>query len=98
MFHCLDAARNHFFNGTIGDGPYHLEYIEAVITEDQEEIERIETEVQISGYGPRTSRHTVMNSSSQRPACRKFSFYNAHFTLTRSHRSQHFPIETRMAC
>ncbi|KAJ3803703.1 hypothetical protein F5876DRAFT_71235 [Lentinula aff. lateritia] len=45
------------------------EYLEAVLTQDEEEVEHIETEVEIKGYGPRTACHNVMNFSSQRPIC-----------------------------
>lgn len=70
--HYSNQARDHLFDYTVGNGSYHLEYLEAVLTEDEEEVERIETEVEMKGYGPRTACHNVMNFSSQRPICRKF--------------------------
>ncbi|KAJ3925683.1 MAG: hypothetical protein NXY57DRAFT_1043898 [Lentinula lateritia] len=67
--HYSNQERDHFFDGTIGNGSYHLEYLEAVITDDKEEVVRIEAEVEMNGYGPRTACHTIMNHSSQRPVC-----------------------------
>ncbi|KAJ3925577.1 MAG: hypothetical protein NXY57DRAFT_967582 [Lentinula lateritia] len=67
--HYSNQARDHLFDYTVGNGSYHLEYLEAVLTEDEEEVERIETEVEMKGYGPRTACHNVMNFSSQRPIC-----------------------------
>ncbi|KAJ3804094.1 hypothetical protein F5876DRAFT_70917 [Lentinula aff. lateritia] len=67
--HYSHQGRDHLFDGTIGNGSYHLEYLEAVITNDKDEMEWIETEVQMLGYGPKTTCHTVMNYSSQRPVC-----------------------------
>ncbi|KAJ3873403.1 hypothetical protein F5051DRAFT_337723 [Lentinula edodes] len=67
--HYSNQERDHFFDGTFGNGSYHLEYLEAVITDDKEEVVRIEAEVEMNGYGPRTACHTIMNHSSQRPVC-----------------------------
>ncbi|KAJ4476942.1 hypothetical protein C8J55DRAFT_489948 [Lentinula edodes] len=67
--HYSNQAQDHLFDYTVGNGSYHLEYLEAVLTEDEEEVEHIETEVEMKGYGPRTACHNVMNFSSQRPIC-----------------------------
>ncbi|KAJ3713589.1 hypothetical protein C8R42DRAFT_684404 [Lentinula raphanica] len=67
--HYSTQARDHFFDCTIGNGSYHLDYLEAIFTEDDDEVERIEEELELIGYGPRSSCHTVMNVSSQRPVC-----------------------------
>ncbi|KAJ4492439.1 hypothetical protein C8R41DRAFT_765202 [Lentinula lateritia] len=61
--------RDHFFDNTIGNGRFNVEYLEAVLTDDHEEVGRIELEAQLDGYGPRTSCHTIMNNTSQRLTC-----------------------------
>ncbi|KAE9409612.1 hypothetical protein BT96DRAFT_984669 [Gymnopus androsaceus JB14] len=63
--------RDHFFDNTIGNGQFNTEYLEAVLTEDNEEIERIELEAQLEGYGPRMTCRTAFNHSAQRLTCHK---------------------------
>ena len=55
--------RDHFVDYTIGDGPYDIEYIEAVLCEDQEEIDRIEYAAQKLGFGPRVECTNISNFS-----------------------------------
>ncbi|KAJ3926352.1 MAG: hypothetical protein NXY57DRAFT_1065053 [Lentinula lateritia] len=61
--------RDHFFDNTIGNGRFNVEYLEAVLTNDQEEVDRIELEAQLEGYGPRISCGTIMNNTAQRITC-----------------------------
>ncbi|KAJ3916503.1 hypothetical protein F5877DRAFT_46476 [Lentinula edodes] len=61
--------RDHFYDNTIGNGRFNVEYLEAVLTNDHDEVGRIELEAQLDGYGPRTSCHTVTNNTSQRLTC-----------------------------
>ncbi|KAF5366384.1 hypothetical protein D9758_009754 [Tetrapyrgos nigripes] len=63
------SNRDHFFDASISDGSYNLDYLEAVLCEDEDEIERIETEASAQGYGPRIECCTVTNFSSQRVYC-----------------------------
>ncbi|KAJ3816826.1 hypothetical protein F5880DRAFT_1634594, partial [Lentinula raphanica] len=62
-------SRDHFFDNTVGNGSLHIEYLEAVLTNDQEEVDRIEMEAQQDGYGPKTNCQTVLNNSAQRHSC-----------------------------
>ncbi|KAJ3756434.1 hypothetical protein EV360DRAFT_84964 [Lentinula raphanica] len=62
-------SRDHFFDNTVGNGSLHIEYLEAVLTNDQEEVDRIEMEAQQEGYGPKTDCQTVLNNSAQRHSC-----------------------------
>ncbi|KAJ3851308.1 hypothetical protein EV368DRAFT_3183, partial [Lentinula lateritia] len=61
--------RDHFFDQAVGNGSYDTEYIEAVLSNDQEEISRIESEAESIGYSPKTECSTVVNRSSQRLVC-----------------------------
>ncbi|KAJ3849802.1 hypothetical protein EV368DRAFT_46593 [Lentinula lateritia] len=61
--------KDHFFDQAVGNGSYDTEYIEAVLSNDQEEISRIESEAESIGYGPKTECSTVVNRSSQRLVC-----------------------------
>ncbi|KAJ3771677.1 hypothetical protein FB446DRAFT_789369 [Lentinula raphanica] len=61
--------RSHLYDGTVGSGCYDVEYLEAVLTGDVEEISRIEAEAEVKGYGPNTGCDTVINCSSQRLTC-----------------------------
>ncbi|KAE9392665.1 hypothetical protein BT96DRAFT_1023443 [Gymnopus androsaceus JB14] len=65
----IQLNRDHFFDNTIGNGRFNLEYLEAVLTADQDEIERIESEAQLEGFGPKTMCHTALNNSAQRHSC-----------------------------
>ncbi|KAJ7596417.1 hypothetical protein C8J56DRAFT_1040671 [Mycena floridula] len=51
------------------DGSYDEEYLEAVLEEDTEEIERIERAAEALGYGPRVTCTTIANASTQRAFC-----------------------------
>ncbi|THU76535.1 hypothetical protein K435DRAFT_704653 [Dendrothele bispora CBS 962.96] len=61
--------KDHFFDSSVGNGGYDLDYLEAVLCEDQEEIDRIELQAAALGYGPRTKCRTITNFSSQRTYC-----------------------------
>lgn len=60
-------------HGSIGNGYYDAEYIEAVLCEDTEEIDRIEVAAEALGYGPLTICTTVSNFSLQKAFCREYS-------------------------
>ncbi|KAJ7117533.1 hypothetical protein C8R44DRAFT_626720 [Mycena epipterygia] len=61
---------DHLYDTTINNGTYDLEYIEAVLCEDDEEVERIEEAAFGLGYGPRIATcNTVTNFSSQKTFC-----------------------------
>ncbi|KAJ7763443.1 hypothetical protein B0H16DRAFT_1718672 [Mycena metata] len=63
--------RNHFHDNSVGTatGTYDLDYIEAVLCEDEEEIYRIEEAAFALGYGPLVECKTVTNVSAQRAFC-----------------------------
>ncbi|KAJ7140269.1 hypothetical protein C8R43DRAFT_892789 [Mycena crocata] len=61
--------QDHFFDGEIGSGNYDVNYIEAVLTGDLEESERIERIAENQGYGPLTECTTVANFSTQKMNC-----------------------------
>ncbi|KAG7090286.1 hypothetical protein E1B28_011884 [Marasmius oreades] len=61
--------RDHFFDATIANSSLNLEYLEAVLCEDEDEIERIELDVEVLGYGPRSECYYMTNTSSQRAYC-----------------------------
>lgn len=65
------SNRDHYFDASIGDGSYDLEYLEAVLTEDHEEVERIEDAAIQMGYGPKAECHTIANFTTQKLHCRK---------------------------
>ncbi|KAJ3834076.1 hypothetical protein F5878DRAFT_697457 [Lentinula raphanica] len=67
--HYSHLNHDHFLDNTIGDGRFDLEYLEAVLLDDDEEAARIESEAQIQGYGPRVGCQTVVNNTAQRPVC-----------------------------
>jgi hypothetical protein len=48
-----------------------VEYIEAILEEDSEEVDRIERAAELLGYGPRIECTNVTNSSAQRAFCRE---------------------------
>jgi hypothetical protein len=64
--------RDHFLDFTISDGLYDIDYIEAVLCEDQEEVDRIEYAALELGYGPRVECTNVSNFSTQRVYCREY--------------------------
>lgn len=53
------------------DSSFDVEYLEAYLQEDTEEVDRIETEAHTAGYGPLGRCSTIVNTSSKRLACRK---------------------------
>jgi hypothetical protein len=68
------VSRDHFVDYGIGDGSFNIEYIEAVLCEDQEEVDRIENAATTLGFGPRVECTMVANFSAQRVYCRTFLF------------------------
>ena len=66
-----NANRDHFIAYNIDDGSYDVEYIEAILTDDLEEIAQIEHDHGLLGFGPLTKCTTVSNAGSQRLFCRK---------------------------
>jgi hypothetical protein len=62
--------RDHLIDYSIGDGSYNLNYIEAELTEDSDEIDQIEYAASVLGFGPRSTCTTVENFSTQRLYCR----------------------------
>ncbi|KAJ6578506.1 hypothetical protein B0H19DRAFT_1062987 [Mycena capillaripes] len=65
------SNRNHFYDNSVGNstGTYNLDYVEAVLCEDEEEISRIEQAAFDLGYGPLVECKTVTNASSQKAFC-----------------------------
>ncbi|KAJ7508004.1 hypothetical protein B0H11DRAFT_2218004 [Mycena galericulata] len=63
------SSKDHFHDFTIGSGSYYVDYIEAVITGDEEESTRMEEEAGDSGYGPLVECTTCSNNSSQKANC-----------------------------
>ncbi|KAJ7711771.1 hypothetical protein B0H16DRAFT_1480052 [Mycena metata] len=63
--------RNHFHNNSVGTatGTYNLNYIEAVLCKDEEEIYRIEEAAFTLGYGPLVECKTATNVSAQHTFC-----------------------------
>ncbi|KAJ8090954.1 hypothetical protein PM082_024878 [Marasmius tenuissimus] len=67
--HSSAANRDHFYDSGISDCGLNLEYLEAVLCEDQEEIDHIESAVASLGYGPKISCRNTANISTQRAFC-----------------------------
>ncbi|KAJ7506100.1 hypothetical protein B0H11DRAFT_1707331 [Mycena galericulata] len=65
------SNQDHFHDDYVGEstGSYDLDYIEAVLCEDDEEISRIEQAAFALGYGPLVECKTVTNASSQKAFC-----------------------------
>ncbi|KAF7328240.1 hypothetical protein MVEN_02563900 [Mycena venus] len=65
------SSRDHFHDDSVGSamGAYDLNYIQAVLGQDEEEVARIEEAAYDLGYGPRVECTTVTNVSSQRANC-----------------------------
>jgi hypothetical protein len=61
--------RDHLIDYSISDGSYDLDYIEAELAEDADELDRIEYGACELGFGPRSTCRTVENVSSQRVYC-----------------------------
>ncbi|KAK7019278.1 hypothetical protein R3P38DRAFT_2632453 [Favolaschia claudopus] len=62
---------DHFHDDSLGTaaGTYDLNYIKAVLTDDNDEVARIEEAAFDLGYGPRVECTTVANNCSQRAIC-----------------------------
>lgn len=52
------------------DDSYNLDYIEAVMLEDTDEVDRIESEARGLGFGPLAACTTVLNNGAKRVVCR----------------------------
>jgi hypothetical protein len=63
--------RDHLVDYSISDGSYDLDYIEAELNEDSDEVDRIEYDACAEGFGPRSTCTTIENCSSQRLYCRE---------------------------
>ncbi|KAJ6484352.1 hypothetical protein C8R47DRAFT_1072982 [Mycena vitilis] len=61
--------KDHFHDHSIGDGSYHVEYIEAVFCGDQQEAAQIEDFAFNFGYGPLADCSTITNCSQQKAYC-----------------------------
>ncbi|KAJ7019408.1 hypothetical protein C8F04DRAFT_335710 [Mycena alexandri] len=61
--------KDHLHDGSIGDGSFHVEYMEAIFCGDEQEAARIEESALNLGYGPLTDCSTVANCSQQRAYC-----------------------------
>ncbi|KAJ3840861.1 hypothetical protein F5878DRAFT_532801 [Lentinula raphanica] len=53
----------------INNGRFDLEYLRAILSDDEEEIDRIEARARTDGFGPRTNCQTVLNNIAQRNTC-----------------------------
>ncbi|KAJ6485271.1 hypothetical protein DFH09DRAFT_949026 [Mycena vulgaris] len=67
--HYKQSSKNHFHDPSISSGAYNVDYIEAVITGDEQEASRIEESARELGYGPRVECTTVWNFSKQKANC-----------------------------
>lgn len=76
--------KDHLHDTSVGDGSYNIDYIEAVLCEDQEEIDRIEQAASSLGYEPLIECTTITNNSAQRTFCREFIFTAGCSWLTES--------------
>ncbi|KAJ6506213.1 hypothetical protein C8R47DRAFT_1241345 [Mycena vitilis] len=61
--------KDHFHDHSIGDGSYHVEYIEAVFCGDEQEAAQIEDFAFNFGYGPLADCSTITNCSQQKAYC-----------------------------
>ncbi|KAJ7667366.1 hypothetical protein B0H17DRAFT_1184191 [Mycena rosella] len=61
--------KDHYFNASINDGSFDVNYLTAVFEEDQEEIDYIENAAHALGFGPRVECTTVCNFSVQCTIC-----------------------------
>ncbi|KAJ6585422.1 hypothetical protein B0H19DRAFT_927021 [Mycena capillaripes] len=61
--------KEHYVNTTILDGSYDLRYLEALFSNDDEEVDQIEDAAFHLGFGPRSQCTNVCNSSSQATLC-----------------------------
>lgn len=67
----FDSRSNKYHLKYFLDDSYDLDYVEAVLNEDMEEVDRIEDAALALGFGPLMECNTVANFSSQRLYCRK---------------------------
>jgi hypothetical protein len=95
--------KNHLNDPTINNGSYDLAYIEAVLCEDQEEVDRIEQAALDLGFGPLLGVcTTVSNASSQKAFCRVFLFYfilkegSAHEYVAFDHRARDGKLQQQL--
>ncbi|KAJ7149249.1 hypothetical protein C8R43DRAFT_888121 [Mycena crocata] len=63
------TSKDHLHDYSVGTGSYHLEYIDAVFSGDEREINQIEEAVLGFGYGPLADCSTVSNCSQQKAYC-----------------------------
>ncbi|KAJ7232408.1 hypothetical protein C8J57DRAFT_1533133 [Mycena rebaudengoi] len=61
--------KDHLHDASIGDGSYHIEYLEAIFCGDEQEAAQIEESAFNLGYGPLTDCSTVANCSQQKAYC-----------------------------
>ncbi|KAJ7020865.1 hypothetical protein C8F04DRAFT_1403338 [Mycena alexandri] len=61
--------KDHLHDGSIGDGSYHVEYMEAIFCGDEQEALQIEEAAFNLGYGPLTTCTTIANFSQQKAYC-----------------------------
>ncbi|KAJ7059864.1 hypothetical protein C8F01DRAFT_1253960 [Mycena amicta] len=65
-----DTNKDHFHDTSVGNGSYNLQYIEAVLWEDEDKYTRIELEMLARECGPLLpSCSTVANCTSQKSTC-----------------------------
>ncbi|KAG6808642.1 hypothetical protein H0H92_003424 [Tricholoma furcatifolium] len=67
--HYTKNSRYHYLH--LLDDSYDFDYLEAYFNEDCDELDRIEHEAFIAGYGPLADCSTVSNISSQKVCCRE---------------------------
>ncbi|KAJ7049809.1 hypothetical protein C8F01DRAFT_1264851 [Mycena amicta] len=93
-----DTNKDHFHDTSVGNGSYNLQYIEAVLWEDEDEYTRIELEMLARECGPLLpSCSTVANCTSQKATCA----YDHHIASTsrlrkivmRAHSSSSLPLD-----
>lgn len=64
-----DSACDHYVHYL--DGSYDLNYLDAYVNEDTDEIDHIEAAALAVGYGPLATCTMVVNSSAQQINCHK---------------------------
>ncbi|KAJ6559272.1 hypothetical protein B0H10DRAFT_2368910 [Mycena sp. CBHHK59/15] len=67
--HYSSNTRDHLIFTSIADGSYDMGYLEAIFTEDTEEIKHIEYSAFALGFGPLVECSTVCNFSVQKTLC-----------------------------
>lgn len=84
--------KDHLHDTSIGDGSYHVEYMEAIFFGDEQEAAQIEESAFNLGYGPLIDCSTVANCSQQKAYCREFIYVPAILRLIAAIQRSH--IET----